>query len=141
MELKIELRPSRVAARQSIGGGTNEGTRRRTAPLVAVAAALAVLAATASPASAQAPTQATVNDCSMFDSVALLTSGLGSTSARYEDVAREPSLSDTAEEVPASAKGKGGPGFRATVDVSSTSSRTVRPARSPTTPSARRSRS
>jgi hypothetical protein len=33
------------------------------------------------------------------------------------DVAREPSSTDTAEEVPASAKGKGGPKFRATVDV------------------------
>jgi hypothetical protein len=33
------------------------------------------------------------------------------------DVAREPSSSDTAEEVPASAKGKSGPKFHATVDI------------------------
>jgi Pregnancy-associated plasma protein-A len=93
------------------------GRLKRLPALVALAAALSVLAATASSASARAPRQPAVNYCSMFDSVALLTSGLGSTSARGEDVAREPSLSDTAEEVPAPAKGKGGPGFRATVDV------------------------
>ena len=40
----------------------------------------------------------------------------GASLARGEE-AREPALNDTAEEVPAAQRGKGGPNFRATVDV------------------------
>jgi hypothetical protein len=72
-----------------------------------------------------------------FDSVALLTSGIGAAAgARGEDVAREPSLTSPVE-VPASAKGKGGRNLKATVDVYVPSSATARSGTSPT----RRSRS
>jgi hypothetical protein len=80
---------------------------------------LGVVAATASPASAgKTPLSAYCGFApSTFDSVALLTSGIGGAAgARGDDVAREPSLT-TPYEVPASAKGKGGPNFKATVDT------------------------
>jgi len=84
--------------------------------LAALAIALSAVAVTASPAGAQQRQAATVNYCEAFDSLHLLTGGL-SGSARGDDVAREPSLGDTADEVPPAARGKGGKSFRAVVDV------------------------
>ena len=54
-------------------------------------------------------------DCSAFSPLARLTMR-GGTAARGDDV-REPASTETPIEVPASEKGKGGPGFRATVPV------------------------
>jgi Pregnancy-associated plasma protein-A len=51
----------------------------------------------------------------VFDSTASLTAT--SRTARGGDVVREPSLNATYEALPAAAKGKGGPGFKATVPV------------------------
>ena len=89
----------------------------RVAPLAAM---LAMVAATASPAGVSSgATIATAASCAFatptpFDSLGRLTAG--SSLARGDD-AREPSANDTAEEVPASARGKGGKNFKATVDV------------------------
>ena len=86
-------------------------------------AALAVLAVTAAPASAskQAPG---VSFCTgweaagsgSFDSLAALTAP-ASTARGAGDVTKEPSLNETYESLPGSAKGKGGKSFRATVPV------------------------
>jgi Pregnancy-associated plasma protein-A len=82
---------------------------------------LAVLALGAAPGTAS---PATVSDvcagwetagAGVFDSTTSLTAT--SRTARGGDVVREPNLNATYEELPASAKGKGGPGFRATVPV------------------------
>jgi hypothetical protein len=88
--------------------------RRRHAVLLVVAAAMAVYTSlTVSAAAAAAHAQASA-DCYDFNSISML--GSSTSSARGAD-AREPSLNQVAAEVPASAKGKGGKGFSATVPV------------------------
>jgi hypothetical protein len=86
---------------------------------IRILAALTVLltglvAATAGPAAA-APAATAFDSCAAFDSVTALTSS--TRLARGEDVVREPALTATYAALPDTAKGKGGPGFRATVDV------------------------
>jgi len=88
------------------------------APLVA---ALAAVAATAAPAGAhttagKAPQSAFCGFAkpTAFDTLGRLT---GQGGVARGDEAREPSLNDTAEEVPASARGKGGKSFSAVVAV------------------------
>src|SRR5688500_4115704 len=81
-----------------------------------VAAAVAAVAMTAAPAGAGA--QAAVASCwagngSGFSSLAALTSP--ASTARGTDIGREPVLNEKTEALPASAKGKGGPKFSATV--------------------------
>jgi len=73
----------------------------------------AVLGSTVSPAGA-APAAAPW-DCGTFDAVEALTASAVST--RGGDVVREPELNVATEALPERAKGKGGPGFRATVPV------------------------
>jgi Pregnancy-associated plasma protein-A len=88
--------------------------RRRHAVLVALAAMTALyMSLTVSPAAAAAHDHAAA-DCYDFDSISVL--GSAASAARGAD-GREPSLNQVAEEVPASAKGKGGKGFRVTVPV------------------------
>ena len=53
--------------------------------------------------------------CEAFSSLSSLTASADT--ARGEDVVREPALNEVYEELPASAKGKGGPRFSATVPV------------------------
>jgi hypothetical protein len=82
--------------------------------LTAVAAAL-VTALSVSPAVA-APGAAAAFDACAFDAVSTLTTS--AVSARgLADGPREPTLNETYEALPDSAKGKGGPKFRATVPV------------------------
>jgi hypothetical protein len=77
------------------------------------ACALAALATTATPATGSA---AYAEDlCASFDSLASLTSTAAARSAG--PVVKEPSLSATYEGMPATAKGKGGAKFRASVPV------------------------
>ena len=81
-----------------------------------VAAAAAATAMTAAPAGAGA--QAAVASCwagngSGFSSLAALTSP--ASTARGAEIGREPALSEKTAELPESAKGKGGPKFKATV--------------------------
>ncbi len=88
--------------------------------LMCAAMPLALLALTVSPADARTSAGAPVSAyCGLAapDYTALSRLTATPTFARGVDVTREPSSSDTADEVPASAKGKGGQGFRATVDV------------------------
>jgi hypothetical protein len=80
-------------------------------PVVCV---LVALAATAGPA-AGAGTYAAAEACSSFDSLASLTESAAARSTG--PITKEPSLSATYEAMPASANGKGGPKFRATVPV------------------------
>jgi hypothetical protein len=82
-----------------------------------VAAGLAAVAVTAAPAApaGQARTVCTGWEAEAFDSLGVLTAA--ATRARGEDVTKEPTLRETYEEMPASAHGKGGPKFRATVPV------------------------
>jgi len=94
------------------------GKLLRSAPFVAL---LAVIAATAAPAGARgvakAPPQSAYcggSSPSAFDSLGRLT---GASSGARGDDAREPSLNETADEVPSRARGKGGKAFRAAVDV------------------------
>jgi Pregnancy-associated plasma protein-A len=88
--------------------------RRRHAVVLVVAAATALYTSlTVSPAAAAAHAHASA-DCYDFSSISML--GSASSAARGAD-AREPALKQLAEEVPASAKGKGGKGFGATVPV------------------------
>jgi hypothetical protein len=82
---------------------------------------VAAVAATAAPAGAGAAAKAPLSAyCgltpSTFDSVALLTSGVGAAAGARGDVAREPGLTSPVE-VPDDARGKGGRGFAATVDT------------------------
>src|SRR5829696_2542213 len=91
--------------------------RRGTRLLIVVAA----VAATAAPAGAGAAAKAPLSSyCgvmpSTFDSVALVTSGVGAAAGARGDVAREPGLTSPVE-VPESVQGKGGRGFAATVDT------------------------
>ena len=89
--------------------------------IVLAASVLAALAVTAAPGSAQ-PVRSDV--CSgweaagagSFDSVGALTA-TGRSARGPDNVVREPSLNMTYESMPASATGKGGPKFRATVPV------------------------
>jgi Pregnancy-associated plasma protein-A len=89
--------------------------------IVLAAAALAVLALGVTPGTASPTTGSAVctgwetAGAGVFDSTASLTAT--SRAARGGDVVREPNLNATYEALPASAKGKGGPGFRATVPV------------------------
>jgi hypothetical protein len=81
---------------------------------------LAALAVTAAPTSAAAGNPALCSGweaagTGTFDALSALTS-TGST-ARGENVTREPNVNATYEAMPASAKGKGGPKFKATVPV------------------------
>lgn len=88
--------------------------RRRHAVLLVLAAMTALYASlTVSPAAAAAHDHASA-DCYGFDSISML--GLAASAARGAE-GREPSLNQVAEEVPASAKGKGGKAFRVTVPV------------------------
>jgi Pregnancy-associated plasma protein-A len=90
--------------------------RRRHALLFALAAVAAVYTSfTVSPAAAAPSSGATVSSefCGFSSVEALATS----TTARGSDKAREPDLSEIAEEVPESAKGKGGKRFAATIPV------------------------
>ena len=87
--------------------------------VVAAATALAVAAMTASPAAAHSAKAAPYSAYCGFSTPAAFAgpSWLTGTSAARGDEAREPAFADAAEEVPASAVGKGGKNFRATVDV------------------------
>ncbi len=88
-----------------------------------VLAALAALTVTAAPAGAGVAAPAKSNLCTgwgaagsgSFDSLGTLTAV--SSTARGEDLLREPALDATYEAMPASAEGKGGSKFKATVDV------------------------
>jgi hypothetical protein len=82
---------------------------------------LAALAVTAAPAGAAAPSTALCTGweaaaAGTFDGLSALTTG-SRTARGAGNVTREPSLSATYEAMPASAKGKGGPKFAATVPV------------------------
>ncbi|MGE5691543.1 MAG: zinc metalloprotease [Pseudomonadota bacterium] len=90
-------------------------TRTRAAVAV-VALVTALVATTAGPAGA-APAAAAFDACSTFDAVTQLTSSTRLARGTGGDTVREPSLSATYESMPDTAKGKGGPGFKATVDV------------------------
>ena len=87
--------------------------------LVLLAALLAAVATTASPAvgggHAAASASCWAGDTAgSFDSVAALT-GSGALARGEGDIGREPSLNEVTEALPASANGKGGPKFKATV--------------------------
>ncbi len=87
--------------------------------LLCAAMPLALLALTVSPAAARTSAGVPISAyCGLAtpDFTALSQLTTTSTFARG-GVVREPSSSDTPDEVPASAQGKGGPSFRATVDV------------------------
>jgi hypothetical protein len=98
--------------------------RRRHAFAALLLACVAVLATSVSPASAHgthsllAPTTpyCGLSTPAAFDSMARLT-GTGSFARGAGNEIREPSSNEVAEEVPASAKGKGGKNFRVTIDV------------------------
>jgi hypothetical protein len=91
--------------------------RRRHVLLLAIAAATAVYTSLAvSPAVAAAGHDHAASTAECYDFDSLSTLGSAASAARGAD-AREPSLNQVAEEVPASAKGKGGKGFRASVPV------------------------
>ncbi len=93
--------------------------RRVRGYLVAVSMLAVVTGFSVSPAyghSTPAAVEARSVDCSAFSPLAQLTSGAGVDAARGGD-AREPASTEAAVEIPASAKGKGGPGFKATVPV------------------------
>ena len=98
------------------GRGMRKLFDRRVRALVAFTAAIAVFAGlSVSPASANTYAAAAepADACaSVFSSL----SSFGSTAARGGEI-REPTSTETAEEVPASATGKGGPNFRATIPV------------------------
>jgi hypothetical protein len=89
--------------------------------ILLAALAFAAVATTAAPAAGAA---ASLEGCTgweadgagSFDSLASLASG-GAAARTAGNVVREPSVSATYEAMPASARGKGGPGFRATVPV------------------------
>lgn len=93
--------------------------------IVLTVCVLAALAVTAVPATAGAGAIAGSNLCTgweaagaaTFDSLGSLTSVSSTARGTGGDTAREPSLNATYEAMPASAKGKGGPNFKATVDV------------------------
>ena len=86
--------------------------------------ALAVLACTAAPATAGPTHHADENLCSgweaagagVFDSLGSLAAG-DAAARTAGGIVKEPNLSATYEAMPASAKGKGGPKFRASVPV------------------------
>ena len=90
--------------------------------IVLAACAVAAVATTASPAAGAGALASEL--CSgweaagsgAFDSVASLTAS-GAAARGAANVVREPSVNATYEALPASAKGKGGPNFRATVPV------------------------
>jgi hypothetical protein len=84
-----------------------------------VVTALAVTAAPAGAAPAPSSVLCTgweAEGTGSFDALAVLT-GVSRTARGAGNVTREPSLNATYEAMPASAKGKGGPNFRATVPV------------------------
>ncbi len=92
--------------------------------IVLAAALMALVALTASPAVARGTTAAASSSisCNSWDTAGAgtfnsLTTLAPTNYARGDDTVREPSSSEVAEEVPASQRGKGGPNFRATVDV------------------------
>ncbi len=88
--------------------------------ILLAAAVLAAIAASAAPAEA-----ARVSTCTgweaagagSFDSLATLTAPASSARGAGGEIAREPSLNETYEALPDTAKGKGGKKFRATVPV------------------------
>jgi hypothetical protein len=92
--------------------------------VLAAMAALAALAVTATPVAAGGHAAAASAECSgweatgsgSFDSLSALTA-IADTARSASAGPREPSLNATYEALPASAKGKGGPKFRATVPV------------------------
>jgi hypothetical protein len=89
--------------------------------LAAAVAALAAPATFVSPAAAKAPAKASAGAaCAVapyaFNALSRLTSSAVARGTAG-DVSREPTTSDINEEVPASAQGRGGKRFRATVDV------------------------
>jgi hypothetical protein len=84
------------------------------AVFVAVASATAIAAAASVSPAAAAPHEHATKDCAIFDSVASLTAS--SVSARGEEP-KEPVLNEPVTALPESAKGKGGPKFRASVPV------------------------
>ncbi|MFN2469357.1 MAG: zinc metalloprotease [Gaiellaceae bacterium] len=92
--------------------------RLRTLVLPLAALALAT-AAFVSPAAAGASVGPGAGVCSAdFSSLASLTaSGADSARGAGGEVVKEPTLNETYEELPSSAKGKGGPSFRTTVPV------------------------
>lgn len=90
------------------------GRALRLVPIVALVAAIAATAAPAGGATVAAGDRCVLGTPDVFDALGRLTGSTGV--ARGED-AREPSLPDTAQEVPERARGKGRQGFRATVDV------------------------
>ena len=89
-----------------------------------VTAALAVLAVTAGPGTAAPAAAAASNVCNgweaagagAFDSLSALTAP-ASTARSAGNITKEPNLSATYEAMPASANGKGGPKFKASVPV------------------------
>src|SRR3954452_11603485 len=89
---------------------------KRLLPLVALLAILAAATAATSATAAKPHAIKTSWLCNPFStSLTPMSRLLGNSTARG-DVAREPRLADTAEEVPAYARNHG-PGFKATVDV------------------------
>ena len=85
------------------------------ATIVLAALALGAAPVPASPGGSEACAGGEAAGAGIFDSTASLTAT--SRTARGGDVVREPSLKATYEALPENAKGKGGPGFRATVPV------------------------
>ena len=98
------------------GRGMRKLFDRRVRALIAFTGAIAVFAAlSVSPASANTYAAAAepADSCaSLFSSL----SSFGASAARGDEI-REPGSTETAEEVPAGAKGKGGPNFRVTIPV------------------------
>ena len=96
----------------------NNARKRLTSWRVLLALTLVVglwSAVTASPAGAGHNDSHAVNDCGIFGGLSSL--GTSSSGARGGGVLREPALDQVVEELPESAKGKGGKSFRATVPV------------------------
>ncbi len=92
--------------------------RRSGLALPAVVAGLCTAAVLGvSPAIAAAPQASLACPASPFSSLDLLTAGSAGARGVGGDVAREPSLADTPDEVPAASRGKGGRGFSASVPV------------------------
>jgi len=91
--------------------------RRKASGVAAVVAALSTAAVLGvSPAAAATSPYAVGCDASPFSALAALTGG-GSAARGIGGIQREPASNETAEEVPDSARGKGGKGFSASVPV------------------------
>jgi hypothetical protein len=94
----------------------HQSTGRRAVLVVAVLATALATALSVSPAAAASGAVSTAVGCE-FDALTALTTSAVATRGTAGDTPREPTLNETYEALPDSAKGKGGPKFRASVPV------------------------